>query len=244
MDIILIIIVASILIYVSKSFMSFEQAPIDNSNSLEVEAKLIVALMSKVAKADGRICELEAELLSHTFSDFANSFSNPLSIRKELKEIYENEKDLDDNIEFLALELYKLTKFSYKKRVRILEYLLNMAFIDKEYTDEEESVIITIAEKLEIKQEDFITILNAFKEVYEKIKNSNENSLEQAYKILGVNSKSDTKEIKIAYRKLVKENHPDIISGKGLGENAIKEATIRLQEINSAYEKIKSNLGK
>jgi len=47
------------------------------------------------------------------------------------------------------------------------------------------------------------------------------------------------KDIKKAYRKLVKDNHPDIITGRGLGEDEIQKATIRLQEINSAYELIK-----
>ncbi len=53
----------------------------------EHEAGLLVALMAKVAKADGRVNELEAELLSLTFSDIAKAFENAEAIREALKAI-------------------------------------------------------------------------------------------------------------------------------------------------------------
>jgi len=113
-----------------------------------------------------------------------------------------------------------------------------MAFIDLEYTQEED-IIITIAENLEIKQDDFIKLLDAFKEAYSSFASKTHDNIQEAYKILGVDANSDMKDIKKAYRKLVKDNHPDIITGRGLGEDEIQKATIRLQEINSAYELIK-----
>ena len=48
----------------------------------------LVALMSKVAKADGNVSELEAEILSHTFSDISNHFEDSENIREQLKAIY------------------------------------------------------------------------------------------------------------------------------------------------------------
>jgi DnaJ like chaperone protein len=247
MDLILMFAILMILFYVSKSFMSYENnSQIVNNTidyeALEQEAKIIVALMAKVAKADGIVSTLEAELLSNTFDDFASTFDNKDEIRTQLKEIYYSEKDKNDNIVFLTKELYTRTKFSYKKRLKILEYLLNMAFIDLEYTQSEEDVIITIAENLEIKQDDFIKMLNAFKDAYTTFKQQTNHDLEQAYKILGVNKDIDLNSLKKTYRKLVKQNHPDIVSGKGLGEEEIQKATIKLQEINAAYELIKSKI--
>jgi DnaJ like chaperone protein len=247
MDLLLMFVVIIVLFYVSKSFMNYnvvvQSGGTIDYDSLEVEAKIIVALMSKVAKADGKVSELEAELLSNTFTDFASTFENSESMREELKSIYYNEKDLDDNTTFLTQELYKLTRHSYAKRIRILEYLLNMAFIDLEYAQSEEDIIITIAENLEIKQEDFMKILNAFKEAYATFQSQSHDNLDDAYKTLGVTASDDLASVKKAYRKLVKENHPDIISGKGLGEDEIQKATIRLQEINAAYDLIKTKLG-
>jgi molecular chaperone DnaJ len=49
------------------------------------------------------------------------------------------------------------------------------------------------------------------------------------YKTLGVSKTATEKEIKSAYRKLARENHPDVNSGD-------KNAEKRFQEINEAYE--------
>mgnify|MGYP000143707800 FL=1 len=47
--------------------------------------------------------------------------------------------------------------------------------------------------------------------------------------------------IKKAYRKLVKEHHPDIVTGQGASQSIIEEATAKLQVINEAYELIKKS---
>ena len=49
--------------------------------------------------------------------------------------------------------------------------------------------------------------------------------------------------IKKAYRKLVKEYHPDIIKAQGKDEAYLQEATRKTQEINEAYELIKRAKG-
>ena len=49
------------------------------------EAGLLVALMAKVSKADGQVCELEAEVLKHTFTDISSHFQNADEVRENLK---------------------------------------------------------------------------------------------------------------------------------------------------------------
>ena len=68
-------------------------------------------------------------------------------------------------------------------------------------------------------------------------------TLDDAYKILGVNKNDDLNTIKKAYRKLVRQYHPDIIKSQGKSEEYIKEATAKTQEINQAYEMIKKARG-
>ncbi|MCF6339824.1 MAG: DnaJ domain-containing protein [Sulfurimonas sp.] len=65
-------------------------------------------------------------------------------------------------------------------------------------------------------------------------------NIADAYKLLGVSESDDMSIIKKAYRKLVREYHPDIIKSQGKNEAYMQEATAKTQEINQAYEMIKT----
>ena len=211
---------------------------------LNHEAGLLVALMAKVAKADGKVCELEAELLKHTLNDISRHFENDDEIREELKKLYSREKESFDNTMEICEKLYSLTKYDYTKRAKIMEYLLNLAFIDKDFSDTERMITEDIAKSLKIKTQDFENLVNTFKAFYAQQAQNNALSLDKAYEILAVNSSDDDNVIKKAYRTLVKKHHPDIIAGSGASQNIIDEATTKLQEINEAYELIKKHKGK
>ncbi len=206
---------------------------------IDHEAGLLIALMAKVAKADGHICELEAELLSHTFTDISLVFEDDKRIREELKNIYNQEKESFENTIIIAQNYYNLTKRDYTKRLKVMEYLLNLAFIDGEFSQTEQMIIEDIAKTLEIKKNDLDSIINNFRAYYSNKAQDTAMNMENAYKVLGVSSDATDTEIKKAYRSLVKKYHPDIISGQGGKQSMIDEGTAKLQEINEAYEIIK-----
>jgi len=64
-------------------------------------------------------------------------------------------------------------------------------------------------------------------------------SLEEAYRVLGVERDASDAEIKKAYRRLMSENHPDKLAGKGLPESMREVAQQRTSEIGNAYERIR-----
>lgn len=64
-------------------------------------------------------------------------------------------------------------------------------------------------------------------------------SLEDAYRVLGVEASASDAEIKRAYRRLMSQNHPDKLAGKGLPESMKEMAKERTSEISNAYEVIK-----
>jgi DnaJ like chaperone protein len=206
------------------------------------EAGLLVALLAKVAKADGHVCELEAEVLKHTFDDISNSFLNHKEVRAKLVEIYKTEKETFENTIEVSQNLYNLTKHDYHKRLKVLEYLLNMAFIDKDFSKTEFMIVEDISNALQIKRADFENIVSQFEQFYASQASNQALSIENAYKILDCNSSDDIASVKKKYRKLVKQYHPDIIKGQGGDEHSIQEANVKLQEINEAYEAIKKKL--
>lgn len=66
------------------------------------------------------------------------------------------------------------------------------------------------------------------------------NQTEDAYKTLGVSPSATDAEIKRAYRKLMSENHPDKLAGRGLPESMREMAEERTREITHAYDVVKA----
>ena len=250
MEIVVLLVVIAILFFIGKNYKTEEFKNINlktkdrfDGDLLHHEAGLLVALMAKVSKADGKVCELEAEVLKHTFNDISSHFENAEEIRGKLKILYENEKHSFDNLIDICNKLYNLTKHEYHKRVKIMEYLLNLAFIDKEFSQTEKMITEDISNALKIKIEDFNNLIHTFEAFYAEQASNKAISLEKAYEILESNPADDAATLKKNYRSLVKKHHPDIISGQGAAQNIIDEATKKLQEINEAYELIKKDRG-
>ena len=250
MEIVVLLVVIAILFFIGKNYKTEEFKNINlkrkdrfDGDLLHHEAGLLVALMAKVSKADGKVCELEAEVLKHTFNDISSHFENSEEIREKLKKLYDNEKHSFDNLIDICNKLYNLTKHEYHKRVKIMEYLLNLAFIDKEFSSTERMITEDISNALKIKIEDFNNLINTFESFYAQQASNKAISLEKAYEILESNPADDAATLKKNYRSLVKKHHPDIISGQGAAQNIIDEATKKLQEINEAYEIIKKSRG-
>jgi len=208
------------------------------------EAGLLIALMAKVAKADGKVCELEAQMLSNTFTDIARVFDNSEEVREKLKEIYKREKESFENTIEISSKYLKLTSRNYAKRLGLMEYLLNLAFIDGDFSKTELMICEDIANTLEIKKSDFSSLIAKFEQFYARKKQQAGMNLKKAYDVLGLKEGVEFSVVKKEYRKLVRKNHPDILMGQGKDKSIIESATKRLQEINEAYEIIKKNLVK
>jgi DnaJ like chaperone protein len=68
---------------------------------------------------------------------------------------------------------------------------------------------------------------------------SRDSHLADAYVVLGLTPAASEGDTRSAYRKLIRENHPDRLASKGLPESMRAVAEERAREINAAYELIK-----
>jgi len=256
---IIIVIVIAALVYVSKSYFFYHEEvnPYHGRSSdyehafekrtggdlydevLQSEYGLVIALTAKVAKADGKVCDLEAEIIETTLDELSGYFSHKANARKVLREILENEERDHENIELIASEFVRYTRRTPEKRIKIIEFLINLGFADKHLGEAEEEVIGKIAFYFQIPAHEYQKILGSFKAYYSHYQSTEKDP----YGVLGVSETVTAAELKTVYRRLVKENHPDIIKGQGLGEESVIKATTRLQEINEAYETIRKQKG-
>lgn len=74
-----------------------------------------------------------------------------------------------------------------------------------------------------------------------KSSNRNRISINEAYDILGVNNNISDSEVKKAYRALAIKYHPD--NAASLGDEAIRQATETMKQINVAWETVKMARG-
>ena len=74
---------------------------------------------------------------------------------------------------------------------------------------------------------------------FERIKAAHlKDDQESPYEILGVSRNASDKDVKSAYRTLIRENHPDKLIAQGMPQEFIDLATEKMAQINGAYEKI------
>jgi len=249
-QILILIVVVAIFYWLSRSFSQnqhtytrnqFAGFKLNKDALAHSELGLFVALSAKVAKADGRVDELEAELVSNMFTDISALFPDPEATKKLLKEIFDEEKNAPHNLDLVAQALYKTLEKDVHKRQKMVEFLVNLTYIDGTLSQSEEDMLHRIAYHLGFSERDLKAMMERFGSYH---RNSvKESSIDQAYALLGVTAQATNDEVKKAYRALVREYHPDIIKSQGASDEYLKEATEKVQDINAAYEMIKKSRG-
>lgn len=205
----------------------------------ESELGLFIALVAKVAKADGRVSELEAQLVGIMFDDISKIFAEQEKTRNILKEIFNEEKEKEGDTKEIAQALNKLLGRSRLKRKQFVEFLIQLAFVDSGISSDEDNVLREIIVELNISESDYNAMISRFETMMQNKQQSM--SIEEAYKVLGVSKDDDLSRVKKVYRKMVREYHPDIIKSQNKDEKYIEEATAKTQEINQAYQVIKDS---
>ncbi len=64
-----------------------------------------------------------------------------------------------------------------------------------------------------------------------------------AYMMLGVSRAASDDELRQAWRRLMRENHPDSLAARGVPQEFVKRATDKVAEINAAWDRIKRERG-
>lgn len=113
---------------------------------------------------------------------------------------------------------------------QLLYFLFGIAQADGHICQQEIQLLENISSWLGMDS----TTFNSLKSMYY-------NDTDTAYTTLGVSSDATDEEIKKAYRRMARENHPDKVSH--LGEDIRKAAEEKFTHINLAYEKIKKQRG-
>lgn len=215
---------------------------------------ILIAIVAKLSKIDGRICKKESEYISELFNSLIETSKQKTyipNIREIYKKILNNEKNDIYNLDILCKKLNQLDILKAEK-ILVIQILLELAHIDSNYDEDEENFIVKIVHYLDL---DFKIYQNMKNKYIESESNNNQSkkenttsfngtlSIKEAFEVLESNESDTNKVIKDNYRRLAKQYHYDSIISKDLPKGLVDFAEEKLKIINSAYEKVKKYRG-
>ena len=118
----------------------------------------------------------------------------------------------------------------YAERLQLLSFLSAISKADGRVTNDEVIAIKECAQWMQISMADTESMFNL-----------GGDTLDDAYKVLGVSPNATDDEVRRAYRKLALQHHPDRVAT--LGEDIRRAAEQKLQKINEAKERIYKERG-
>lgn len=186
----------------------------------------VIALSAKMAKADGHVSREEIDA-------FRQAFQVPEGEMKNVARIFNLAKQEATGYEPYAQQLAKL----FHDRPAMLEELLCILFHIARADNVIHPAELTFLERVS-------AIFGFTAAEFTRIRAENLGpDKADPYVILGITRESSDKEIKSAYRKLIKEHHPDLLASQGLPQEFIEVANEKLSVINVAYDRIEKERG-
>lgn len=210
--------------------------PTDEDRIKKGEFGILAQILAHIAQSDGKVCDLEHELISEMLNDMAvelNQYNDYKDARGSLQSIFDEatkESDLDN----LANAFVEATKGEYKKRVKVVEFLLAVAYADGELSEAEREKIIDVAAIFELNNDDFNRIYDDFEARYN---NGVEITQDKAMALLGLEAGFTRKELENTYHKAIKDKKQNIF--KSLNKPFDSES---LREVDSAYKVLSESM--
>lgn len=185
----------------------------------------VIALSAKMAKADGVVSPLEVAAFKQVFQSSPAESDN-------VQRIFNLAKQDLAGYESYADQIAALLKDDRKLLQDVLEGLLHVATADGVLHPKEDEFLADVARRFGFSPSEF----RFFRARFVK-DNCN------PYDVLRLGPDATNDEIKAQYRKLVSDNHPDKMMGRGVPAEFVEIATRKLAAINAAYDTIAKERG-
>lgn len=196
-------------------------------------ATAVIVLAAKLAKADGVVTRTEID-----------TFKDVFDVRDEdvggIAEIFDAAKRTPEGFEPYARQVAQM--FAYEPGIleELLDQLFMLAAADGELNPAEIAWLARVAQIFGFAGPAFESILLR----YGVARAPSPAAVEvDAYAVLGLKRSAADVEVKAAWKRLVREHHPDRMVAQGVPEEMVKQANGRLAAINAAYDRIARERG-
>lgn len=181
----------------------------------------VIALAAKMARADGAV--VEAEWLA-----FERQFKVPASEAANVRRFFQMAQGSTAGFDAYARQVQSLFADDAAMREDILDALFVIAKSDGAIGPAELEYLAAVAREMALEPAVFARIQAAHMALPE----------DSPWAILGVEPGASPEAIRAAWLAMIKEHHPDRLSGKGVPQEFVQVAQARVAALNVAYEQL------
>jgi DnaJ like chaperone protein len=186
----------------------------------------VIALGAKMAKADGRVTADEV-------AAFREVFRVPESEVKNVSRVFNQARKDVAGFEAYAGQIGAMFRTQPNVLENLLDGLFHIARADGHFVPDEDEYLRRVALLFGFSETDFARIREAHVGPDKS----------DPYRVLGVARDAPADQIKKRWRELVRENHPDAMTARGVPQEFIDLATQKVAAINAAYDRIEKERG-
>lgn len=215
------------------------------------------AVMGHIAKSNGRVSE--------THIKAATLFMDEMGLkgedRREAQRAFQSGKENDFSIKEAVYDFKERFAKRYDLLQLFLEIQIQMAFSDGVLSEQEKQLLQEVSKQLGVSSTHFAFVLKRYQAEFNfrqqqgfkqqrhsssyregsghNVPPSKNMNRSQAFALLGLNVNATQRDIKLAYRKLMAQHHPDKLVSQGLPKHMMEVAVKKSQDIQAAYEYLK-----
>ncbi|MBH0025377.1 co-chaperone DjlA [Pseudoalteromonas sp. SWN29] len=222
------------------------------------------AVMGHIAKSNGRVSEVHIKAANL----FMDEMGLKGEERREAQHAFQSGKESDFSLKETVHDFKE--RFAKRNDLiqLFLEIQIQMAFSDGVLAEQEKQLLAEVSKQLGISKTHFAFVLKRyqaefnFRKQQQRFNQQQQNQGQsssyregsghhvppnnnmdraQALALLGLNSDATQRDIKVAYRKLMSQHHPDKLVSQGLPKHMMELAVKKSQDIQAAYEYLKKS---
>lgn len=192
----------------------------------------VVVLAAKLAKCDGPVNRAEIDA-------FKRSFQIPPAQAREVGRLFDTARDSSDGFEDYAEQLGQAFADQPGTLEDVLAALFAIARADRPLTVAEHQFLLAVCHRFNLGEAAWQRASSGA----QRAQQSPPPPGEDPYRILGVTRGASGEELRAAWKRLVRENHPDSVAGSGASPELVRRAGEKVARINAAWDSIKRERG-
>ena len=201
------------------------------------------SVMGHVAKADGRVSEAEIRAARGIMGRMR---LNPDQVRIAIG-LYNGGKATDFPLEATLARLRDALGGRRTLRRAFLEIQMEAALADGQLRPATRETLWRVAASLDLSRVEMAQVEALLRigggSAGRTAAGPPQPSVDDAYRVLGIEPRASDAEAKLAYRRLMNQHHPDKLRARGMPESMIPVAEAKTREIRAAWETVRGARG-